>query len=418
MSSNKLLAGVIGVGAIAAAGVGLYYLLQDDEIEVIYDPKIHNKELLLKLFIEFEVEYASLYLHWYQMLKAKEKEVGKGNIDQLVMEKFEEQVTELTEKVDQEVLSQSKLNSKVFDEMMEANKADPIVRKFKSEMENNYKKLMNVQKPEFNFDFPKELTKEDYIKYLKLSYAKFRYEIYHHVQKVLKETGQQTCTKEQFDEGIKKISLPEVKDAAYKKLGFPEVPGEKMSKTSLKAYLMHMQADEIWSNEILAIQKAHKEILFQIPEGKKLEGMHEDPMVAFDRQIEYEKQFSKKKAATDTTHATIESQKSMDMSTDSKKVNGSFSFLGNQNDQQKLIDEFMNRNKKNTEEIKEEAAEENNEDKADENTEEKVEEKQEEQPEAEAPQEPEGDNDAPKVEEEGDKAEEDNQDEAKPEEAN
>lgn len=360
MSSSKLLTGVIGAGIVAAAGVGLYFLLQDDEIEVVYNPKIHNKEKLLTLFKEFEVEYASLYLHWHSMLKAKEKEVGKGKIDGLAMAKFEEQVIQLTEQVDEEVLTQNNLNSKVFDEMMEANKNDVSVRKFKDRMEKNYERLMNIQKPEYEFEFPKELTKEDYIKYLKLSYAKFRYEIYHEVQKIMRETGQPRISKEQFDDAIKKVSLPNVKEEAYRKLGFPEVPGEKTGKTALKAYLVHMQDDDIWSNEILSLQKSHKEILFQIPEGRKIEGMHEDPIEAFDREREYEKQFAKKKSATDATHATIESQKSLDISADSKKVNGSFSFLGTQKDQQKLVDEFLNRNKK-TVEIKEEAAEENKE---------------------------------------------------------
>ena len=358
MSSSKLLTGMIGAGVIAAAGVGLYFLLQDDEIEVVFNPKIHNKELLLTLFKEFEVEYASLYLHWHSMLKAKEKEVGKGKIDKLAMEKFEEQVTQLTEQVDEEILTQHKLNSNVFDNMLEANKSDAAVRKFKDSMERNYERLMNVQKPEYDFEFPKELTKEDYIKYLKLSYAKFRYEIYHEVQKTMKETGQPRISKEQFDDAIKKVSLPSVKEQAYRKLGFPDVPGEKTGKTALKAYLVHMQDDDIWSNEILSLQKSHKEILFQIPEGRRIEGMHEDPIEAFDREREYEKQFAKKKSATDATHATIESQKSLDMSTDSKKVNGSFSFLGTQKDQQKLVDEFLNRNKK-TEEIVEDTIEEN-----------------------------------------------------------
>eukprot|EP00344_Euplotes_crassus_P004954 CAMPEP_0196994972 /NCGR_PEP_ID=MMETSP1380-20130617/1184_1 /TAXON_ID=5936 /ORGANISM="Euplotes crassus, Strain CT5" /LENGTH=438 /DNA_ID=CAMNT_0042410499 /DNA_START=1 /DNA_END=1317 /DNA_ORIENTATION=+ len=420
MSSNKLIAGVIGVGAIAAAGVGLYYLLQDDEIEVEYDPKIHNKELLLSLFQEFEVEYASLYLHWHSMLKAKEKEVGKGKIDKFALEKFEEQVRQLTEQVDEEIFGQNKLNSQVFDKMLEANKDDAAVKKFQDNMEKNYSKLMNVERPEFHFEFPKELTKEDYLKYLKLSYAKFRYEIYHEVQKVMRETGQQRITKEQFDGAIKKVSLPSVKEQAYKKLNFPEVPGEKTGKTALKAYLVHMQNDEIWSSEILSLQKSHKEILFQIPEGRRIEGMHEDPLEVFDREREYEKQFDKKKSATDATHATIESQKSLDMSAESKKGNGSFSFLGSQKDQQKLVQEFLNRNKK-TDEIKEVAEEDNQDDKPEEEQkkapEETKEEKSKEAQEPETVEKPksEVEEDSPKVEDED---EDDNKEDASPEDDN
>jgi hypothetical protein len=68
MSKTKL--GILaGVAALAGLGV-LYFLSKDgtNKISVKFDPKIHNKEYLLDVLEELKIEYASLYLHWYNML--------------------------------------------------------------------------------------------------------------------------------------------------------------------------------------------------------------------------------------------------------------------------------------------------------------------------------------------------------------
>ena len=352
MSSNTLLSGIIGVGALAAVGAGLYFLMQDDEDEIVveYDPKVHTKEKLIHLLEEFEVEYASLYLHWYSMLKTKEKEVGKGKLDEETMEKVKEQIQELTDKVDLEVFLTNNMNSKVFNQWMEKHKNEQQVRKFKDNMERNFNKLMKIQQPQFDFKFPKEITKEKYLKYLTLAYAKFRYELYHEVQKMLRETGQQRISEEQFNEAIKRISLPNIKDEVYKAIGFPVVQNEKPTKTALKAYLILMQNDDAWHGQILGLQKTHKEILFKLPEGQKLEGMHEDPITVFEREKEYSAQFEKKDAV-EVKSTPAEMLDSQNITEEAQKSYGKFSFMGSEDQQKKLVDEFLNRNK-NKEEAK------------------------------------------------------------------
>jgi hypothetical protein len=133
---------------------------------------------------------------------------------------------------------------------------------------------------------------------------------------------------------------------------FPLVKGEKPTKTALKAYLALMQQDEAWHKEILTIQKDHKNVLFTLPSGQKLEGMHEDPVVALERELKYEKQYSNNKTsgpkvvelgpdnAVKITGAAKEGDKSY----------GKFSFLGSEDTQKQLVEEFLNRNKKKGEE--------------------------------------------------------------------
>ncbi|CAI2370099.1 unnamed protein product [Moneuplotes crassus] len=354
MSSKKLLYGVLGVGALIGAGIGLYYLLKDDEDKLRYDPKIHTKEKLLSLFQEFEVEYADLFLHWYSMLAAKEKQVGKGNIDVIAMERFKDQITQLTEQVDEEILSRNNINAAIFDKMIEANKQDSAVIGFKDRMNRNYNRLITVQKPRFDFDFPKEITKEEYFIYLKLAYAKFRYEVYNKVQAILSQTGQILIAQDQYEEVVESVSLSNIKELAYKKCGFPAIKGEEVEKTVMKAYLVHVQTDESLRKKISALQKFHQELILQIPQGKMIQGVDRDPLEVFNKEAEYEKLFVKNKSITDITYATLESQKSLNTSEESKKNNGSFSFLGTKKEQQMLVQEFLNRKKFTPEEIKEE----------------------------------------------------------------
>lgn len=132
----------------------------------------------------------------------------------------------------------------------------------------------------------------------------------------------------------------------------PEVKGEKPTKTALKAYLVLMQEDEAWHKEILSIQKEHKNVLFTLPSGQKLDNMHEDPIIGLERELQYEKQFSNAKTSepkvielkSEKAKATTDS-----VSDDTKKSYGKFSFLGSEDTQKQLVEEFLNRNKKNSE---------------------------------------------------------------------
>jgi Fe-S cluster biosynthesis and repair protein YggX len=202
MSNNKLMTGILGVGAVAAL-VGLYYMAKDDEVEIKFDPKVHTKEKLLEVLNDFELEYASLYLHWYSMMKTKEKELGKGKIPPDTMEAVKQQIQTLTGDVDEEIFANHKISQSTFDEWMEKHKTDPKISQFTKRLSQNFEKLMRVEKPEFNFTYPKELTKQVYLKYIKAAYAKFRYDIYHAVQNKLRQTGAPSVTEDEFNEIIK-----------------------------------------------------------------------------------------------------------------------------------------------------------------------------------------------------------------------
>jgi len=58
---------------LASVGVGgLIYYLSDDgnsKYKVKFDPKVHNIEYLLDILEEMKLEYASVCLHWYNMIQ-------------------------------------------------------------------------------------------------------------------------------------------------------------------------------------------------------------------------------------------------------------------------------------------------------------------------------------------------------------
>jgi hypothetical protein len=137
--SSKIWTGVLGVTAIAA-GVALYYMAQEEEeVKIAYDPKIHTREKLLEILQQLEVEYASLYLHWYSMLKSKEKEIGK--IPEDTMEAAKEQIQKLTDDVDQEVFTDFKISRKFFNEWVAKFATDPTVKSISDKLQRNYDKL-------------------------------------------------------------------------------------------------------------------------------------------------------------------------------------------------------------------------------------------------------------------------------------
>lgn len=70
----------IAAGATAVVGLigAAYYFSRDDSASryVKFDPKVHTKEYFLDILEELKIEYASLYLHWYNMLMKMRKEKG------------------------------------------------------------------------------------------------------------------------------------------------------------------------------------------------------------------------------------------------------------------------------------------------------------------------------------------------------
>ena len=204
-SNNKVLYGVLGLGVVSAAAAAIYYLADEKEaISIKYDPKVHTRELLIELLLEFEIEYASLYLHWYHMLKQKEKEVGKNKIPEETMAAVREQVKKLTDDIDVEIIEKFKYSQPFFDEWVGKYKNDKEIKNLGESLESNFLKLMKIEKPTFNFTFPKELTKQSYIKFIKVAYAKFRYDIYNEIQGYLRMSGKTSISEEEFNDFIKK----------------------------------------------------------------------------------------------------------------------------------------------------------------------------------------------------------------------
>jgi hypothetical protein len=206
MSSNNIVIyGVLGLGVVSAAAVAIYYLADEKEAILIrYDPKVHTRELLIELLLEFEIEYASLYLHWYHMLKQKEKEVGKNKIPEETMAAVREQIQKLTDDVDAEIIEKFKYSQSFFDEWVGKYQNDREIKNLGESLESNFQKLMKIEKPTFNFTFPKELTKQSYIKFIKVAYAKFRYDIYNEIQGYLRMSGKTSISDDEFNDFIKK----------------------------------------------------------------------------------------------------------------------------------------------------------------------------------------------------------------------
>lgn len=65
MSLSKYL--IIGTGALAVLGAGIYWLSQETE-ETTLDPKVHTKDKLHEILNELFLEYASGYLAHYHIL--------------------------------------------------------------------------------------------------------------------------------------------------------------------------------------------------------------------------------------------------------------------------------------------------------------------------------------------------------------
>lgn len=124
---------------------------------------------------------------------------------------------------------------------------------------------------------------EKYCEILQLSYKKFRFELHHQARDLLceikeKEPERVGLTKEDFKKLTVNISLPNLKEKAYKFLGIPSVKGEKIRDTIQKAYLMLAIRDLGWAQSVVEpLQTEHLALVDKIFAGEEIEGVDKDP---------------------------------------------------------------------------------------------------------------------------------------------
>lgn len=98
MSNSKWIIAAAGGAALAAAG--LYFLSSDGDgsTGIKFDAKTHDLQLFKNFMESLQLEYASLYLHWQNMLEKMKKE--RGDIPPPMLEQIKMKLTNLTEEVD------------------------------------------------------------------------------------------------------------------------------------------------------------------------------------------------------------------------------------------------------------------------------------------------------------------------------
>jgi hypothetical protein len=354
MNSKTLLG---AIGATAVAGALVYFLARDkDEITVKYNAKEHTKEKLLEILHTFELDYAHLYLTWFEMIWTKAKEHGKSKINEEAVDYFKENINEITESIDEDIFKEHKISKKFFEEWIEKYKTDPEIKRIQDSLARNYEKVFKLEQFDIEFDYPREITKQVYKQWLMHSYEKLRYDLYFIVKKQMNQTGSKQLTDEEISACIAECQLNEIKEIVYKKMKLPVIEKENSVNTMRKAFFMLAKNDLTWKSHITQFQNEHKVFLLEIARAVKQPSLDGDPLNKIGRVPVEEIKRSEPKV--------VELGESTSTQGDMpKKATASFSFLGDENRQKDLILDFMNRNKKKvedkkTEEVKEDIPEE------------------------------------------------------------
>jgi hypothetical protein len=235
MSSSKSL--WIAGGAAAVAGVlgAIYFFSKEGDAKVIkFDKSIHNLAYLLDVLEELKIEYASLYLHWFNMLVKMRKE--KGEVPPQVLAQIKQKLGDLSDEIDKEVAEKYNISPEFIASLLSNHENDRDVKEYKKIIQLNYNRLFKFELPDFKFDYPKDFTKEQYGMFLKLSYEKFRFDVYNLLEK---ECRGRKATDEELKEAINGANLSKIKEDVYIQLGFPKLDA-KVSRTIMKSYLNHI----------------------------------------------------------------------------------------------------------------------------------------------------------------------------------
>lgn len=334
------------LGATAAAGLLFYFLARDkEEIVVKYDEKVHTREKLLEILHTFELDYAHLYLTWFEMIWSKAKELGKSKINEEAVDYFRHNINEITETIDEDIFKENKISKKFFEEWISKHKNDPEVKRIQDSLARNYEKVFKLEQLDIEFVYPKEITQQVYKQWLMHSYEKLRYDLFFIVRKQMNKTGSKQLTDEEISACIAECKLNDIKEIVYKKMKLPEVENETSINTMRKAFFMLAKTDLTWKSHITQFQNEHKVFLLEIARAVKQPNLDGDPLNKIGRApIEEVKRREPKVVELGASTST--------QSDVPKKATASFSFLGDESRQKDLISDFMNRNKKKVEEKK------------------------------------------------------------------
>lgn len=325
-----------GAAAVAALAAGVYFLSQDEKASVVvkFDPAVHDKKFLLEVLEELKIEYASLYLHWHNMLVKMRKE--KGEVNNNILDQIKMKLEQLTNEIDGEVMEKFGISQALFEEVQTKFEDDKASKDILKNIASNYEKLFQFERPNFEFDYPEEFTRENYTQFLTVVYKKFRYEVYNKLQEL---TSGSPATDEQMKKAIETSNLTGIKEDVYTALGYPTIGDEKISRTIMKTYLNHI-VEPTWHQAILDTQKAHKEKLFKLAEGGKWEdAILIDPLQDYLQELEKIKEAAKSKTAEEKKKEA-EDRKIEDEEAAKAPTGPGFNFI-DEDAQKKFAEEYL-----------------------------------------------------------------------------
>ena len=190
--------------------------------------------------------------------------------------------------------------------------------------------------------------------------------------------GSRAVTDDEMKEAINSSDLKGLKEKIFTEMGYkPLQKSEQVSMAIFKGYLCHID-DEVWYAKIKGIQKNHRETLMAFENGQTREGYERDPLEVYREDKEKEEERKQKMTEEEIKKEEEDEVKEEEESKTAPSGPG-FGFLGSEDDQKALVEQFINSNKGKKEAVEEtieEKVEEKEEDKED-KEEEKVEDKEE-----------------------------------------
>lgn len=82
-------------------------------------------------------------------------------------------IEEVTNDVDKEILEKYKISKTFFKKLLKEFENDRDVKEHFKTIDINFKRIFQMEIPDFKLNAPEEVTGDDYLEFLNLSYEKF-----------------------------------------------------------------------------------------------------------------------------------------------------------------------------------------------------------------------------------------------------
>eukprot|EP00347_Sterkiella_histriomuscorum_P015111 403358280 len=248
---------------------GLYVIVKASKGQSSFalDESKYSKQQLLIILEDLRIEYTPYYIHYYHSLQAVNQDYhSRPKLVESLTKKIQERLALKTDEVHQSILKKYMIDSQQLHDWISHYIDDPQIKKQVDVIDVNNERLFGepLQEPNFNLEFPENLTKEVYLKILAKVFASIRHIIYKQIRTIVRARDEKYLTKNEMKDILHNLDTQSIRNRVFEIYGLPEPsPRQPSHRILQKAHYTYM-IDKDFMQMVRELKQSHERFMTAI----------------------------------------------------------------------------------------------------------------------------------------------------------